>query len=390
MTTKTKSRMIDGLTVNIKDFAVIDGGESTTGFQQAIDALPTSGGVILVDGDNYNVTIANLDYKGKNIVWRGGAKINGEVKRKLNGYNEIFTAAIGRTIYYQYDGGDTRRVSYEYEREANYTGGPGGNPDSIIKAITNIGPNVGSSGNRKAEWSIQALVNNDSTWSNGVALTGQAIRNSDGAVWSGQFNSKDTTATNTHATRSIETSIQALGNDTNELRWVLNVIAHNQNLSYTGNDSVYVGTRIESGSADYEMGLQVVESGASKVRQRAIDVVVSNDIMHGICKTGPSVVKLGSTNSSGNIATALSVGKNSSGATVNYSNMITSIGSSSAGSETGVIRFNHLNSGSEVTSLEVGGGLNSVAIRVNGSLKFVKQGDADSGGAGFRMLRVDN
>lgn len=34
MTTKTKSRMIDGLTVNIKDFAVIDGG-----------------GVTLVDGD---------------------------------------------------------------------------------------------------------------------------------------------------------------------------------------------------------------------------------------------------------------------------------------------------------------------------------------------------
>lgn len=95
-------------------------------------------------------------------------------------------------------------------------------------------------------------------------------------------------------------------------------------------------------------------------------------------------------------ATALSqiitYGKNSAGDETEYTQIRGSIDDNTAGAENGVLRLYAMKSGAPTILMQVNGGLatNGIQIYVGGSLKAVSEGDADTGGTGYRVLRVAN
>lgn len=85
-------------------------------------------------------------------------------------------------------------------------------------------------------------------------------------------------------------------------------------------------------------------------------------------------------------------GKNNSASEIEYAKISTEIQDATAGSENGKLRFQFYNTTALETGILIDGGTgnNPVSLRVNGSLKQVTEGVVDSGGAGYRLLRVVN
>lgn len=83
---------------------------------------------------------------------------------------------------------------------------------------------------------------------------------------------------------------------------------------------------------------------------------------------------------------------NTSTAETAYSRIRAQSDTTTAGAERATMNFFVIANGSELTSLRISGGSsdNPINIQVNGVLKNITQGATDTGGAGFRVLRVPN
>lgn len=100
-------------------------------------------------------------------------------------------------------------------------------------------------------------------------------------------------------------------------------------------------------------------------------------------------MRVGTGLNSGVAAQVVGIGNNASALPAIYSEIRTTISSNTAGSENGTLGLFVSSSGvmDPMIQLSPVGG---IQMKIGGSLKQVSQGEADSGGVGFRVLRVTN
>ncbi len=273
--------------VAVDDFGALGDGatDDTAAFNAAIAASPAGVATIkLTNGRNYIVTIGSLVDGGRQILWVGGGEVNGADVWGLPGIQDSWTD-LGRHINNDPNGVEGDFAMYDLRRNANYTGGTGGNLDYIISAATTIASTVGSAGNRKAEKSVLARVDNFSDHANGIASFAAAFAEAQGAVWARENTTHSKVTPTTYAHRSVESNIHGYGADPNRLRRVESIVAHNENLVYSGTpgtDEVGVGLEIYPDSADYGSALKVYTlPGAGTTKGTFLDPVVDVDINSG-------------------------------------------------------------------------------------------------------------
>lgn len=388
--------------VYVESFAhLLSGTDYTAVFQGAIDALPDAGGEIVLSGRNYSVTIASLTVGDKRIVWTGsGARVNGAAIWALPGIQKGFDTTLGREFYNKQDGAALDGTYKDNRRNADYTGGLDGQLDYIERWAITIGADVGSSGNRKAEKAGLFRVDNNSPHANGIALFTAAFAEAQGAVWAVESTTHSKVTPTTYAHRSAEYNIHGYGADTSTLRWIMNLVGHNETTVYSGTpgtDVVGVGLEIYPDSADMKHGIRVrTVSGAGTTKGLFQDAAIlvdshSNDLIKATCQTEPGLVRFGSELSSGIVSQVLGVGNNSAAMQVAYSDIRTEIDDATDGAEDGRLRFYALQAGASTEFFQINAG-SAAPIRGNfgNGLKQVTEGADDSGGSGFRVLRVPN
>lgn len=149
-------------------------------------------------------------------------------------------------------------ANWRFERAADYTGAGSGGVSSNVRIFTDVGANAGDGTTIEPEWALNTRIDSASAYVNAVAVSGQARRDAAGAVWAGHFNTIDNTnPTATKASRAIEANIQADGGDSQNLRTVVDVIAHNRAMAYgAGADNIARGVRVVADTADFKQGLE--------------------------------------------------------------------------------------------------------------------------------------
>lgn len=378
--------------------AVGDGAtDDTAVFQKAITATPSVGGTLVLSARNYKVTPMALVAGARKLLWLGNSRINDQVYRALPGRSEIYDAENGRLALYQHAGQPGDWTTYDMYRRADYTGGAAGEVDTLLRAYTYVGATAGQAGQIRAEWALQGRVDNYSPNINAVGVTGQARRFDNGAIWAGHFNAIDNTATTgTKATRAIEANIQANGTDPNNLRWILDVVAHNvaQVTGAAGADQITYGAFVRAGTANLKTGIKIADgTGAEggKILSEAIRIETDAVAMRAYGLTREATLQIGAKIASGVLGQIDFVGNNAGGAQTNYGFVRASVIAATTGAESGRLSLIAINAGTETALMTLEGGqADAVSIWSNGALKRVVAGAADSGGAGFRLLRVAN
>lgn len=401
-TTRTvESKLKD--VVSVKDFGAVGDGvtDDTDKFSNAISALPTNGGTLYVQSGNYIVIgPVNSSNKYVQIKAEDGAKLN-----NTNGwanYNtyfgntvwlNIYSPQLGRNVLRSYSPTNSDFTLFDKVRTADYTGGTGGSVSSLDRNQVIIESTVGSLGNRKAEKASVNTVTNNSDHANAVGLMCQAVGNANGALWSLESNTIANTVPTQYAQRSAEFNIQCTGADANELRWIVDIVSHSLDLTYSGVETVFTGLHISPGSADMEYGALLREdslaeyrSAALRIEARAASSIETRTTLSNIISHSSDV----STNNS-IICQTTNTAVNSSAADIDYTKTISQIITNTAGAENGAYRIDVMAGGTSTTAFRLNGSLtNAVELLVNGSLKRVTEGAADSGGTGFKVLRVPN
>lgn len=370
----------------------------TAAFQAAINALPSAGGTIRLNKANYIVTLP-LTAGVKKILWTGGARINGGVYPKLPGTFESYDPANSRRVVSRADAGSGEFVQTDHYRETSY-GAADPSVDTLLRAYTIVSAGSSTIGSRPgAEWPFQARVDNNSDSINGVASTGQARRYGKGAVWSGHFNTYDyiDPTTSTFGVWGIEANIQGDGGDPGNMRRVIGAIAHSVAQTYGGSGVNVIGrgVMINPDSADFTYGLHVLTgSGAGTTRGQFLSAAiridaVAPDLIAARHPTATGTVKIGTNLSSGIAAQIIGVGNNASDQSASYSMIRTTITTNTAGAEAANLALFTASAGTLTEMLRVSAA-EGLRIRMDGVLKHVTQGAADSAGSGYRQLRVIN
>jgi len=373
--------------------------DDTAAFNAAIAALPSFGGDLwLRSGDaNYLVTLGSLVVGSKEIVWRchSGAMVNFAHVWNLPGRQDSFIR-LGRPLVNVTNAAPGDQHYLDMRRQANFTGGTTAQQGKVARFENNVGANVGSSGstNRCNEKAIIAVINSASNYANSVALTASAQTTAQGAVWSGEFTTVSGVVPASYAHRSVEMNISATGDDVNKLRRVLNVISHAHVFNvYDPTDSIHDGILIEAGTADMYYALRITDTTA-KVRTAGVLVetaATTTARFDGIGHSG--VLRIGSDENaiSDQPSQIVMGGEDSSGAPVVYASIRSNITDNTAGSVDGGLLFYAVSGGAQVRQMAVtDDATNPIQIIVGGTLKTIQVGAADSGGAGYRMLRVTN
>jgi len=266
--------------VNVRNFGALGDGvtDDTSSFQLAIDSIIDKGIIFLPEGDHI-VTVSSLIRGTKTILWDGPGTINGTSVKTLPGLNIGY--ASGRQIFNKDDSTPGDYADFEFLRNADYTGDDGANSvASNIRVDTTVGANAGSASFTSSEWAINSVIDSSSPDAHSVSVSGVAYRRSTGPVWGGHFNAREETGgtTTINAIRAIEANIQATGADNNNLRSVIDVVAHNIALSYAGLgvDTIAYGLRVYSESADLKKGIQLQENGSSKIYNGIVNSITGN------------------------------------------------------------------------------------------------------------------
>ena len=382
--------------INVKDHGASSANSAaanTVAFQAAIDDVSTRG-IIMVPGnadENYAVTTSSLNIGSKTIFWQGDALINGSTVWTLPGV--CMSLGPERIIVNMDNTGPDDYATWEFRRNANYSGAGSGGVSSNVRVFTDVGASAGSVGTLESEWGINARIDSASANVNAVALSGQARRNAAGAVWSGHFNTIDNTnPTMTKTSRAIEANIQADGTDTQNLRVVVEALAKNLADSYNGGaDNVAEGIRIRADSSDFKRGL-VIDENAGTYTETAIKIYAdSPKLIDANAKTSLGAVEIGSNITSGVVASYRGFGQNSNGNSVVIAKVDSNLITNTAGAEDGRLSLYTAVGGTLVEQVRITQStINPFNIVVAGSLQNVTVGASDSGGTGFRLLRVPN
>lgn len=381
--------------------AVGDGSTNDTpAFQLAINDLPSEGGVIRLMQKDYNVNTASLNIGSKAVFWVGPGRIKNRAIWGLPGTQENFDPIAGRKFYNKQDASALDGSYKDNRRNANYSGGAKGQLDYIEAWQTTIGSTVGSSGQTKAEKAGLFRVDNNSNHAFGISLFAAAFAKAAGGTWAIESSCHSENSPTTYAHRSAEFNIHGYGADPNRLRWIVNIAAHNENQVYTGTpgtDVVGVGLELYPDTADLDYGVRIRtmdNAGSTRgvFRQAALRIEgISPDLIQAYNTEGSGIIRFGTTRNTGITTQILGVGNNSNGTSLAYTDIRSQISNGNAGNEHGMLRFYITDNGSLAEFLRINAGVGSpVAIRVGSSLKTVTEGPADSGGSGFRVLRVPN
>lgn len=398
-----KTRLQSGdASVSVAQYGASGSGNETTEFQAAIDALPSSGGKIYLGPNDYTVTIGDLSVGSKSIIWSGtGATVNGATVWTLPGIQDSFDVAFGRQVYNKQDAAALDGAYKDNRRNAAYTGGATGELDYIERWETTIAATVGSAGNRKGEKAGLFRINNFSDHANGIALFTAAFAEADGAIWSLESTAHSKVTPTTYAHRSHEVNIHGYGADPNRLRWISNLVAHNETQVYSGSpgtDEVGVGLEIYPDSADMDYGIRIrTETGAGTtkgiIQEAALRIDTSeNDLIQGVSQGGTGVVRFGSKNDSGIVTQILGVGDNDAAASVAYTDVRSLITDNTDEAEDAALQLYCMRAGTLTRMFQISAGdmTSPTSLFVGGSLKQVTEGAANSGGSGFKALVVPN
>lgn len=394
MTTLVNADNIGEITKSPKYYGAAGNGitNDTVAFQAAINALPATGGVIDLGFGNYIVTIASLVVGSKNVRWTGKATVNGVHYWLLPGGQNSFSPALGRELYND-PGLNAVFTAHDNQRIAAYAGGLNNELTFLERWFVSIAATVGSAGQRRAEKAGHFRVDSASPHANGIALFTQARASAAGAVWAHESVTYSNVIPTTYAHRCEELAIVAVGEDTNNLRWIQDVVSHSSTGAYDALSSVYAGVYVNAGTVDLKNGIVIKDHDitACKIRNAAVLLDTDADQMQAIARTAVGKIKFGSQLNTGAVAQLIGQGKNTASALVAYSVLETSIGTNTAGAEIGVLKLSVIAAGVSTTALQLNGGVgNSLSVRVNSILKQVSEGAVDSGGVGFKLLRVAN
>ncbi len=384
--------------------AVGDGvTDDTTAFNAAITALPTAGGVILLsDNKNYIVTVGSLTPGAKKIVWAGEGRVNGAALTTLPGIQDTFDATLGRYLYNKEDAAALDGSYKDNRRNANYSGGSGGDLDYIETWHTTIASTVGSSGNRKAEKAGLFKITHQSDHANGIALFAATFAEAQGAAWAIESSTHSEVTPATYAHRSLEANIHGYGVDTNNLRWIANFSPHNETQVYSGTpgtDEVGVAVEIYPDTADLNYGIRIrTLSGAGTTRgvvqEAAIRVDISEgELFEGFSGSDTAHIKIGSDLDTATdiVAQITGQGHDSASNITSYTQIRSVIIDPTNGAEDGALQFYGSAAGSLARLMSLNGGVDdALSIYVDGALQQVTAGISNSGGTGFRLLRVAN
>lgn len=371
--------------------------DDTAAFQAAIDALPAAGGDIWLQSDNYSVTTASLSVGAKHVRWRSKkSRVNGAANYGLPGVQDSWDVTVPRKIFRNATGAETDSTwVWEVHREADYVGGSGGVLHYAARISVNVGSGVGSSGNRKAEKALSLRADSASDYANTIGLFTAAFANAQGAVWAVESSTHSTVVPATFAHRSAEFNIHGTGVDANDLRWVVEAAAHSPDgVTYGGSgvNTVHVGFQATPASADLDYGFSAdTRSGQGEFLSAAYHAHTTGDLFNGTDPSGSGIVRIGTLLSIGTVSQILSKGRNSASADINYSDIRSKISTATAGMEDGVLELHVMSAGTLTEAIQIAGGAASpISLMVSSALKQVTEGTSDSGGSGFRVLRVPN
>jgi len=391
-----------------------DGSNDTAAIALAIAALPADGGYLLFPAGNYMVdqtptteppttNYVNPDKKSIKLITESGAKLNGlvgwptmEAVFSNMAYLESWQPSLNRNVIRSTAFTNADYCLYDRYRDANYTGGLGGQVTSLVRNAVNIGANVGSAGQRKAEKAVINTVTNNSDYANGIGAMLQAYGKGQGGVWALESNTYSNVIPATFAHRSAEFNIQGDGEDVNDLRWIVDIVSHRVDLSkgYTYNQNTsYAGLHISPGSADMKHGIIVREHSLGEYLEAAITVETENaiTIQSNCINTNNIVISSDTSTNSDFISATAYKGKNSAAAVVSYARVRSQVIANTSGAESGSYRIDVAAGGTLETAFKLDGSVTDpLEVMVSGSLKRVTEGAANSGGAGFRVLRVPN
>lgn len=379
--------------VTIESFGAKGDGvtDDTAAFQAALDASQTGSVIELMDDADYVVTVGDLNANGKRVLWRGGAKVNGaQYWYDIPGTQDGFSDGGGyKYVVWEGDAGDgTRKNNRRY---AKYSGGLGGKLDFIESWETFVGPDVGSSGEPKAEKAGLFKVDSESPYSNAVALMLGADARSTGPVWGLEVAVSSWVEPGTPVQRCVELKMNATDGDPDEKRHIIDVISGTTESGDPATDDVIGrGIGIIAGQSDISNGIKFEEQ-QGVFKNSLISAETDADFFQIYGRTTNGTLKLGTKAETGVLLNTEVRGGNSEGGSSVYFIESVQATNTTKDDETCLLKFSLSDSGTMSTIFQLNAGVgNSVSLRVGGNLKQVSQGAANSAGTGFRQLRVPN
>lgn len=329
---------------------------------------------------------------------------------------------------------DSDIATLQIVRDADYTSSAGqSNVNSALRVGTKVGANAGA-----FEWAFLSQIgvdeSNTGANTNSVAIYGQSHKTHPGqGVWGACFEIRDKNANPTGGSYGIEISDVSVGSDNNNARFGCTIVGFSDDgnittkaegfslrpaagdetavrwkspFKFTGRatDSVFNAREMDVTFADIAMRVpysaQIVwdtndtnfsgtNYGKGTMYYQQSDTSFNFRVQE---RVGRTLFNIYSGRSSGVCSTINMYGKNSAGEDEAYGTINAWAQNNNSSFPRGVLNFNVQAGSSAVTGVSVDGtdASNPVWLRVSGFSKKVVVGAADSGGTGYRMLRVAN
>ncbi|GGH36396.1 hypothetical protein SAMN05444007_108258 [Cribrihabitans marinus] len=374
--------------------------DDTAAFQATIDFLPASGGIIEIGQKDYAVTTASLNIGSKHIFWRGNGTINGGTQLSvLPGVSISYHSAANQILYnHNDDNGDLDPV-VRIRRDATYTGS-----GSAIGTGFRIEHIVGSSANFfEFGQVIDFSTDSDDSGAEQGGLYVRAIKNaaSETKMW-GIAYSVINRSTVDASMVGAEFNVRALGDHTDAgdprfgtgARYNLDVICS------TADDLA------ATDRATFDAGINIIANGGSKAATVRHGIRLQDET-DGVIETGIHLdlnnadigIQIGGAYSGDAINIGGSCAYGIDLASGSYSAQAVRVGDNKRiafnNSATVRLGWDTANLALQVTAganvlLAAKDATDAIQLRVGGSLKQASQGAVDSGGSGFRVLRVPN
>lgn len=392
--------------------------DDAVAFQSLIDSLPATPGphVINVPAGSYAGDMAALSLGGRNIIWQQSGPVTYPGTQPVGwGANRPWLGdtrpwSVGGVGFARDTGTGTPRATVDVRRNTDHTGGGAGQVHSGLNVQSNVLTSVGNFEN-----ALTAVLEDrvpQLSAANFCAFQGEVRRKADaagslGTLFGANILAKDETVLDSAASGGglvgLELNVAARGLDNGNKRIVLDLIP--KCFGQTGTMEAYAGLRLKNstsgGTTTLKRGISIEAGGGSINRgvhieadQEAIYVAGAPAAVLDSQVSNAALVRMGSTRSANGdlLGTAAFSGWNAAAARVSYGTITGSIVNGATGSESGSLSLNIMIGGTLSAGIAVNGAspANPISLRIDGAMKSVTQGAVDSGGAGFRALRVPN
>lgn len=436
---------IAALNTSLGEFIVVSGADPTgssssvTAFQDAVDSTDDAGVVtIYVPAGTYLGDMSSLSLGTRVVKWAHLGKVSYSTAEPIGlldnySYNGDITrpAVVGSALYGDdtTDGGSSDRPVVRIQRDANHSGGtPGGSVNaSVLSVAANVNQSAGTVDNyENAIIGAVYCYRNSTTGEspNFTAVQGVTFKNNNslGGFFGSNFVARDQSGNESSVSKGglvgCEIDVVASGPDDQNTRIGLDVIGRAYT-THASAASVFAGIRVRpanssvAGGGSVAMNLEnglVIDPGSlgsitigqwiKDCQQYGLyigawDVQGGFDHINVRSETSTGSIGIG-TQSNTVSATAgqilFQARDSDDAAVVNYGSIYLSIADNTAGAVDGSVTISPQSSGSPLAAFQIRGAspTNPVFMMVGGSLEQVTAGVADSGGTGYKLLRVPN